>query len=53
MKGHLSVRHFVCGLVWKTLFIIFLSVGHRNLVNLSVRHRTVSSKQKNSKNFVQ
>jgi hypothetical protein len=40
----------ICGLVWKTLFIMFLSVGHCNFMNLSVRHRTMSSRQKTLEN---
>jgi hypothetical protein len=49
---YFEVGTFVCGtllirgLIWKTLFIMFLSVGHYKFVNLSVRHRTMSSRQK-------
>jgi hypothetical protein len=35
-KRHLFVGHSSCfGLVWKTLVVMFLSVGHRNFVNVS------------------
>jgi hypothetical protein len=55
---HLKFGKFVCGvllirdLVWKTLFIMFLSVGHYKFMNLSVRHRTMSTGQLFSSFFV-